>query len=100
MTWFTCWPRGVATGWNPITCRNSSANWCNSWKTFVKKTLNVSVSVTVTVPPTVVDVNAVPVLVVAAEVAVLVVVTPVSTVVSPTEEVSRVVVVLVDRIDV
>jgi len=66
----------------------------------VKRTLNVSVSVIVTVPPDVVVVNAVPVLVVVAEVPVLAVVTPVCVVVSPTLEVVRVVDVLVDRTDV
>ena len=62
--------------------------------------MNVSVSVTVNVPPDVVVVNVVPVLVVVAELAVLAVVTPVCVVVSPTEEVVRLVDVLVERIAV
>ena len=62
--------------------------------------MNVSVSVTVTVPPDVVVVNAVPVLVVVAGVAVLTVVTPVCVAVCSTDKVARLVVMLVDRIDV
>ena len=62
--------------------------------------MNVSVSVIVTVPPAVVVVNAVPVLVVVAEVPVLAVVTPVCVVVCPRDKVARLVVMLVDRIDV
>ena len=62
--------------------------------------MKVSVSVTVVVPPAVVVVNAVPVPVVAVEDWVLSVIRPVSVVVSPREEVVRLVVVLVDRIDV
>jgi hypothetical protein len=66
----------------------------------VKRVLNVSVSVIVTVPPNVVVVNIVPVLVVVAEVSVLSVVKPVCVVVCPTEDVTRLVDVLVDRIEV
>ena len=65
----------------------------------VKRTLTVSVSVTITVPSVIVLENAVPVLAVV-EVSVPTVVTPVSVVVSLTEEVTRLVVVLVDRIEV
>jgi hypothetical protein len=65
----------------------------------VKRMVTVSVSVTITVPPVVVLENAVPVLVVL-EVSVPTVVTPVSVVVSLTEEVAKLVVVLVDRIEV
>ena len=66
----------------------------------VKRTLNVSVCVSVAVPSDVVVENVVPVLVVVAEVSVLSVVTPVCVVVSLREEVTRLVVVLVDRIEV
>jgi hypothetical protein len=62
----------------------------------VKRTLNVSVSVTDTVPPVVVVAYAVPVLTVFAKVSVLTVFTPVCVVVSPTLEVATVVDVLVD----
>ena len=65
----------------------------------VKRVLNVSVCVIVTVPPAAVVENIVPILVVL-EVSVLSVVTPVCVVVSPREEVVRLVDVLVDRIDV
>jgi len=66
----------------------------------VKRTLNVSVWVSVAVPSDVVVENVVPVLVVLVEVSVLGVVTPVCVVVSLREEVTRLVVVLVDRIEV
>ena len=61
--------------------------------------MNVFVCVTVTVPPAVVVVNVVAVPVVP-EVLVPTVITPVSTVVSSTEAVTRLVVVLVPKIDV
>ena len=62
--------------------------------------MKVFVSVTVTVPAVVVVVNIVPVLIVLFEDCVLSVVTPVWVVVCPTDEVIKLVVVLVERMDV
>jgi hypothetical protein len=54
-----------------------STNWFNSWYTVVRRTLKVSVSKTVTVPPLVVVLSTMPVLVVVMEESVPVVVVPV-----------------------
>jgi hypothetical protein len=54
-----------------------TSNCSSSWKTWVRRTLNVSVSVTITVPALVVALSAVPVLVVVSDTLVPVVVVPV-----------------------